>query len=155
MATEFELNGSLTLRPVWWHEQPEVTIYLDQTQLWHGRFATDLTIRFDAVMKPGSHFICVDFHNKKDSDSDLITGHDMAVIIKNLDFFGISHPKFVWAGTYTPVYPEPWYSQQLDPPPSRLINQDRLSWNGRWCLDFSVPVFTWMHQILDLGWIYD
>jgi hypothetical protein len=88
------------------------------------------------------------FVNKPASDAD------MAVIIDKIEFFGISDPKFVWAGIYTPDYPEPWYSQQIEKPPAKLLQQNYMGWNGRWRLDFSVPVFTWMHKTLNLGWIY-
>lgn len=88
------------------------------------------------------------FMNKPDDDPD------MAVIIDQVEFFGISDPKFVWAGIYTPQYPEPWCSQQTEKPPTQLFQQNYMGWNGRWRLDFTVPVFTWMHQTLNLGWVY-
>jgi hypothetical protein len=76
-----------------------------------------------------------------------------AVIIKQVSFFGIADPRFVWLGQYTPVYPEPWHGQQTPTPPATLNNTDYLGWNGVWRLDFSVPVFTWIHQVQNLGWI--
>jgi hypothetical protein len=88
------------------------------------------------------------FMNKPESDAD------MAVVIDKVEFFGISDPKFVWAGIYTPKYPEPWYSQQIEKPPAELSQQNYMGWNGCWRLEFSVPVFTWMHKTLNLGWIY-
>jgi hypothetical protein len=88
------------------------------------------------------------FYNKPDTDNT------MAVIIDKIEFFGISDPRFVWAGVYTPEYPEPWYSQQIEKPPVHLPQQNYMGWNGNWRLDFSVPVFTWMHKTLNLGWIY-
>lgn len=88
------------------------------------------------------------FMNKPSDDAD------MAVIVDKIEFFGISDPKFVWSGVYTPTYPEPWYSQQVEKPPEHLPQQNYLGWNGKWRLDFSVPVFTWMHQTLNLGWVY-
>jgi hypothetical protein len=88
------------------------------------------------------------FMNKPDDDADL------AVIIDQIEFFGISDPKFVWAGNYTPSYPEPWYSQQIEKPPKSIPQQNYLGWNGKWRLEFSVPVFTWIHQVQNLGWLY-
>lgn len=99
---------------------------------------------FDAA--PG--WVEVTFFNKPAADPD------MAVIVDQVDFFNITDPKFAWAGVYTPQYPEPWFSQQLTPPPLTIPQQTYLGWNGVWRLDFSVPVFSWMHQILNLGWIY-
>jgi hypothetical protein len=36
-----------------------------------------------------------------------------------------------------------------------LKNHTYLSWNGKWTLTFDVPVFTWIHRVQNLGWIYD
>ena len=88
------------------------------------------------------------FMNKPELDQD------MAVVIDQVEFFGIADSKFVWAGVYTPKYPEPWYRQQPVKPPAELSQQTYMGWNGRWRLDFTVPVFTWIHQTLNLGWTY-
>ena len=85
----------------------------------------------------------------------LVNDPSTAVIIKKLSFFGISDPKFIWQAQYRPVYPEPWVSQQIPPPPEIVTNTNYLGWNGVWSLDFGVPVFSWIHQIQNLGWIYD
>ena len=77
-----------------------------------------------------------------------------AVEIVRIEFFGISDPKFVWAGTYYPEYPTMWYSEQSTKPADVLPNQTYLGWNGVYKLEFTVPVFTWIHQVQDLGWIY-
>jgi hypothetical protein len=80
-----------------------------------------------------------------------------AVIIKQVDFFGISDPQFAWSGVYEPSYPEPWATEQrsqgvvLKP---QLCPHTYLGWPGKWTLTFSVPVFTWMHKTQNLGWIY-
>lgn len=88
------------------------------------------------------------FMNKPELD------HNMAVSVDKIEFFGISDPRFVWAGVYTPKYPEPWYSQQIEKPLASLPQQNYMGWNGKWRLDFTVPVFTWMHKTMNLGWMY-
>lgn len=75
--------------------------------------------------------------------------HDTAVIVKEIKFFNISDPKFIWAGVYYPEYPE-HYPNKTSP----LPGQGYLGWNGVYRLEFSVPVFTWIHQTQNLGWIY-
>lgn len=82
------------------------------------------------------------------------TDPDTAVIIDSISFFGIRDPKFIWKGIYFPNYPEPWASQQLTPLPVEITGQTYLGWNGTYRLDFDVPVFTWIHQVQNLGWIY-
>lgn len=84
------------------------------------------------------------------SDTDAIT----AVIVDSISFFGITDSKFAQLGVYTPEYPEPWASQQLDLLPIEISGQTYLGWNGTYRLQFGVPVFTWMHQVQNLGWIY-
>lgn len=82
------------------------------------------------------------------------TDSSTAVIIDRIEFFGIADPKFIWQGVYYPEYPEPWYSEQTVKPLSALPAQTYLGWNGVYRLEFGIPVFTWMHQVQDLGWIY-
>jgi hypothetical protein len=59
-----------------------------------------------------------------------------------VSFFGITDPKFAWAGMYQTQHS------------SNAVSQTYLSWNGTWTLRFDVPVFTWMHHVQGLGWIY-
>lgn len=106
------------------------------------------TQRIELEFNESFGWLEVVFMNKPDTDPD------MAVIIDQVEFFGISDPRFVWAGVYTPKYPEPWYSQQAQKPAEHLYHQTYLGWNGTWRLNFSVPVFTWMHQTMNLGWLY-
>ena len=80
-----------------------------------------------------------------------------AVVIESVSFFGIEDPKFAWAGVYTPVYPEPWATEQRDQGvvlKPQLCPHTYLGWNGKWTLTFTVPVFTWIHKVQNLGWIY-
>lgn len=83
--------------------------------------------------------------------------HQEAVIVERVEFFGIYDPRFAWAGVYEPEYPEPWATEQRNQGislESRLCPHTYLSWNGQWSLTFDVPVFTWIHHIQNLGWIY-
>lgn len=84
------------------------------------------------------------------SDTDPIT----AVIVDSISFFGITDPKFAWQGVYTPVYPELWASQQPLPLAKSILGQTYLGWNGLYQLTFDIPVFTWIHRVQNLGWIY-
>lgn len=72
-----------------------------------------------------------------------------AVIVKQIGFFNIVDPRFVWAGVYVPEYPS-HYQDRTTP----LPGQGYLGWNGVYTLDFSVPVFSWMHQTMAMGWLY-
>lgn len=139
MATEYNVEISVTLRPV---GQPWVkvsagpihkTLQLNQ--------ATEIQFDFDYSE---NFVLAVEHFGKPDLDPDT------AVEITDVKIFGISDPKFAWKGTYWPNYPE-----HLSGSNASIPAQTYLSWNGVYKLSVSVPVFTWIHRTLDMGWIYD
>ena len=147
--------GKLVLEPIFHDELPEVEVCLDDIRLFYGGLDSKKTLEFDEKLPVGPHQLTVRFLNKKDQDTVVEKGLDKAVIIESVSFVGIESQRFVWSGIYTPQYPEPWYSQQSSPPPAELPSHTYLSWNGVWKLNFTSPIFTWIHQIEGMGWIYD
>ena len=153
MVNEFNINVQLGLTPVYHDQLPKVIVRAggQQLQVW-----LDQPRVFEFEYTASDHsWIEVEFLNKTDSDTVLATGLDKAVKIDFVSFFGIQDPKFIWAGQYTPVYPEPWFSEQQPRPNYTVNNTSYLGWNGVWRLDFDVPVFTWIHQIQSHGWLYN
>jgi hypothetical protein len=153
MATEYPVNIELTLRPVFHQDPPVINLGINndlKTIILHKQE----TFQFEYVTGEKSKII-VEFLNKSDVDSIPYSGLDKAVVIESISFFGISDPRFVWTGEYCPEYPEPWYSSQEIKPEPLLKNHTYLGWNGKWTLTFTVPVFTWIHRVQNLGWIYD
>lgn len=73
---------------------------------------------------------------------------DTAVIIEKIVLNGISRPEFVWKGIFNPDYPS-WEKEQGS------IETFYLGFNGVWECKFSVPIYTWIHDTLNFGWIYD
>lgn len=146
-----KIKGSISIDPVGYENiWPEVSVMLDHDLLFSGLMETPQLIKFDKIVNSGNHRLSVQFHNKKDSDTDINTGQDNAVKIKSIEFFGITSPNFVWAGRYQPIYPS-----HIKDEPKILTYHDYLGWNGDWYLDFNTPIFSWIHYIENLGWIYD
>lgn len=119
-------------------DQPTQTLQLVEPQV--------LTFDFDRAAGP-ARFV-LDFCNKADTDPDTM------VEIVRVTFEGITADRFKWAGVYTPRYPEVWAQTQTDLPVTRP-RATHLGWNGRWELEFTVPIFTWIHRTECLGWIYE
>lgn len=143
MAIEYPVKIKLKLRPI---GNPWVRVSLDDhTQKKQLETLTTFEWDIDATDQ-----VCftVELFDKQNDDPTT------AVEIVSIEFFGISDPKFAWAGVYFPTYPEPWFSEQNPRPAEKLPGQTYLGWNGVYKLEFDVPVFTWMHKILNLGWIY-
>lgn len=150
---KYQVNAKVHLSPVYHADAPVGRITA-------GEYVVDFvlteptTFEIDILVeKPGS--ISIEFLNKTNDDCIPSLGLDKAIIIDWISFFGISDPKFVWEGVYTPIYPEPWYSQTIDKPAKSIKNSKYLGWNGTWQLDFTVPVFSWIHCVQSHGWLYD
>ena len=138
MATEHLVQMCVTLRPI---GQPWIKVSANSiTKAQQLTDVKDFVFEFAAS---GSSNLVVEHHNKDVNDVDT------AVEIVNVSFFGISDPKFVWAGVYYPDYPK-HYPDKTSP----LPGHGYLGWNGVYRLEFSVPVFTWIHQVQNLGWLY-
>ena len=143
MVTQHLVKLSVTLRPV---DQPNVkvgvngdmlTVVLDKTETMDFEFTSDKDCQ-----------LTVELVDKKDQE---------AVVVESVSFFGIKDTKFAWAGVYEPQYPEPWATQQHDQGvvlKQHLSPHTYLSLPGKWTLTFDVPVFTWIHRVQNLGWIY-
>ena len=153
MTIQYPVKLEIRLRPVWHDDPPEINIgvnndtqrtVLTDDQTFHYEFTADNTAT-----------LSVELLNKTDADTVPDKGLDKAVIIESVGFFGILDDRFIWLGEYCPEYPEPWYSEQTVKPAPLLKNHTYLSWNGKWTLTFTVPVFTWIHGVQNLGWIYD
>ena len=143
MATQHLVKLSVTLRPV---DHPNIrvgvngdilTVVLDKTQTMDFEFRSNKDCQ-----------LTVELVDKKDQE---------AVVVESVSFFGIQDPRFAWAGVYDPLYPEPWATEQHDQGvvlKQHLSPHTYLGWPGKWTLTFDVPVFTWIHMVQNLGWIY-
>lgn len=146
MATRYPVRMSVTLTPMH-HDRPlPVKIGIDQNTTTINLDKTT-TINWEFEVR---HDCClvVEFQDKQDQE---------AVVVESVSFFGIEDPRFAWAGVYEPVYPEPWATEQHEQGvvlKSQLCPHTYLGWPGKWTLTFDVPVFTWIHKIQNLGWIY-
>lgn len=149
----YQLDCSVWLKPVWHNDPPLIKLGIDNN-VEQISLTEPTEFKFNQTLDSGEHTLTIEFLNKIDSDTQFHLGLDKAVIVDKIVFFGINDPKFVWQGKYTPQYPERWVSQQSTPPSKILLMHNYLGWNGVWKLQFQLPIFTWIHQVQDLGWIY-
>jgi hypothetical protein len=147
MATNYNTEFSVTIEPVYGLYPPYVEVGLDGkcesfslTQPHTCNFSLDLAV--------GTHKFWVSLIGKLDSDPV------QAVKITRIEFEGISVDRMLYAGIYYPKYPAEWAAQHSYALPTTLPGANYLGWNGLWELEFTVPVFTWIHKLENLGWIY-
>jgi hypothetical protein len=87
--------------------------------------------------------LTIEHYGKEDLDSAT------ALIIEQIKLNEITSPRFVWEGMYHPKYPPHLTGD------SELKYHNYLGWNGIWSLEFTLPIYTWIHKVENLGWIYD
>lgn len=152
----YKTKIDITVDPVWHQDPPEIRVKIGLGYSWSGKIQELTTFSHEWDSGQGAEQVSVQLVNKKDSDT--VGDRDKAVVIKSIRFNNIGTDKMLWQGRYHPCYPEPWATQQKNAGqelPESLVAHTYLGWNGIWMLDFEIPVFTWIHQIEDLGWIYD
>lgn len=152
MDTEsYKVDISFCLKPHWKTIAPLAKIRLDSELIWDGYVEDVKKFELQRYLQKGNHNLEIEFDKKTDLDSD------QQLEILDLRLGRIQSPRFVWQGVYRPQYSEPWATQQKTLGVhlrAELQNIECLGWNGIWCLSFSCPIFTWIHQIENLGWIY-
>lgn len=146
----------LRVDPIYHQDPPEIQVKIGPGWEWTGSIKTSTTFSHAWQSSKDHATVSVEFLNKRDTDT--VGLKDKAVVIKSVSFNNIGSDRLLWQGRYHPRYPEPWASQQRSAGqdlPEYISAHTYLGWNGIWILDFDIPVFTWIHQIEDLGWIYD
>lgn len=155
MATElYSTKIDIHVTPVWHRDPPLISIAFDN-QIYEHTVEHPTTYHFESLQKSGACVLQIEFYGKQDSDTVPEQALDKALIIDSVTVNGIAHEKILLQSQYQPRYPEPWYSQQAVKPSPVLMGHNYLGWNGIWTLDIKVPAFRWLHEVLDLGWIYD
>jgi len=102
--------------------------------------------------------LTVEHYGKTMADCDPNENLDTAVVIDRININGIESQRFVWQGLYMPKYEKAYVEEQNKNGTelaSVLKHCNYLGWNGVWTLEFTAPVFTWIHKTENLGWIYD
>ena len=142
----YHLDCRILLTPV---NSPDAIVTFNNDVIYAGKIYNPTVITIDQQLPANDYRLMIEHINKDNLDNST------ALIVDSITFNRISDNKFVWAGTFFPNYPEPWASEQKNSLKTQLPAHNYLGWNGKWVLIFSLPVFTWMHKTLDLGWIYD
>jgi hypothetical protein len=146
MDTVFDL----VLKPHWWRTVPEISYGIDDDLINTISISNRVTIRLALALDPGPHKFWIKYNNKNYSECQLDKNLDMAVEIDSVSFEGMTLDRFRWAGEYYPDYPNDYPDKQ-----TVIKSATYLGWNGRWELPFTTPIFTWIHKIENLGWLYE
>jgi hypothetical protein len=128
--TTHNVRVSILLEPV---GNPDVVVSCGQQQQ---ELIINEPTRVDFVysQEQGPSRLTVKHRNRQDNTT--------AVIVKSVKLNDIDHIQNTYQGIYYPIGMEP-------------RRDTYIAWEGSWILDFTVPVYTWMHITQGLGWIYN
>lgn len=149
----YQVNLLVLLKPIWFNAPPTIRIGIDN-QIENIILDKDTWFEYNYTTASPIDKLQIELYGKTDADTDITNNKDTAVIIDQIKINGISSPKFAWAGVYTPTYPL-HYINDNPTAASTLSPFTYMGWNGIWTLEFTIPVFTWIHNVEGLGWIYD
>ena len=152
VTRSYETRLSLTIVPLWKDTAPRIKIHVNDTCEFDDVWAETGIWTWRGNLPQGEHWLHVELYDKNDMDST------QSLQVKDIVLNDIPSDDAVYQSLYRPIYPEPWASQQVQQGHTLspvLTGVDYLGWNGRWSLKLEIPVFTWIHKIQNLGWIYD
>ena len=76
---------------------------------------------------------------------------DQMLHIKSIEIDEIDIGALVYEGVFTPIYPEPWASQQRESGnelPETFKNVTQMGHNGSWSFTFGSPFYLWLLENL-------
>jgi hypothetical protein len=103
------------------------------------------TIVIDTEFAPGDHKLTIELLNK--NYNECTETQDAAVIINSVRFQHLDN-EFKYNSWYRPTYPADWSGER-----TTVVHSNYMGWNGCWGIDFSTPIYPWLHKQLNLGWL--
>jgi hypothetical protein len=150
MDTKFDCSIIIELQPHYWRTIPKITYGIDSLTVDTISVTNQTNLTFNHALTQGPHIIWIEFNNKNYDDCILEKNLDMAIEISAITIEGMTLDRFRWSGLYYPIYPSDYPDKQ-----SVIKEATYLGWNGRWELPFTTPIFTWIHRLENLGWLYE
>ena len=159
MATE-KLKFKLGLYATMWDKPPHVEILInDQSVLIKDITGTedkpDL-IEFEYELEEEKSYNLIIKRSGKTKNQTIINEKgdilkDQLLHIKSIEIDEIDIGTLIYEGVYTPQYPEPWATQQLEKGNElikSLKNATKMGHNGEWCFSFGSPFYMWLLENL-------
>ena len=146
MVTKFDI----VLLPHWHNTIPEISYGIDDHIINTISLSNRMRLSLNLDLDSAQHRLWITYNNKNYNDCKLDQNLDMAVEVESVTIEDMTLDRFRWAGYFYPDYPEDYPDKK-----SVIESATYLGWNGRWELPFTTPIFTWIHRLENLGWLYE
>ena len=159
MATE-KLKFKLELYATMWDQPPVAEIKLDSKSYFHaeitGTEQNPTVVEFEAELTEGSEYNLIIERSGKNKNQTVLNDKgeiikDQLLHIKSIGMDDIDIGALVYEGVYTPVYPEPWATQQRESGQDlkdSFKNVTQMGFNGTWSFRFGSPFYMWLLENL-------
>lgn len=159
MPTE-QLKFKLQLYSTYWDKPPTVEIYVGDEPMYTGKIASSekdpTVIEFNKTLIEEQKYNLTIKRSGKDIKQTVLNAEgkiekDQLLHIKSIEIDEIDIGALVYEGIYTPDYPQPWYSQQIEAgqtPEKTFKNVTAMGHNGTWTLAFESPFYMWLLENL-------
>jgi hypothetical protein len=159
MGTE-KLKFKLELYATMWDKPPHAEIIVGGetkfTKDINGTEGNPDIIEFDHEFKEGEIYDLLIKRSGKGKNQTVINDKgdllkDQLLHIKSIEIDEIDIGALVFEGIYTPIYPEPWATQQREAGnklPESLKNVVQMGHDGEWIFKFSSPFYMWLLENL-------
>ena len=159
MGTE-KLKFKLELYATMWDQPPSVEIKLNDEVWFNDKIIQKedepKVIEFESNLEEGiEHTLTLNRSNKTPKQT-LVNAkgditHDQLLHIKSISIDDIDIGGLVFTGVYTPIYPEPWFTQQKEAGIDHTVsfeNVTSIGHNGKWVFTFGSPFYMWLLENL-------
>ena len=136
----------IKLKPIWHIDPPKFRIDWDGDWLFDDKIEKEQEFTFRVEGKAGRHELGFTLLNKNDNDTvtkgkEIIK--DKAVSIESILIEGFEFDSFMHSIEYKDQYKR-----------KKKKYGNYVCWNQRWVLPMEFPIFTWIHKLENLVWIY-
>ena len=159
MQTE-KIKFKLELYATMWDKAPHVQVSINGRVFHKGEITgtekKPNVIEFEeTLVEKQKYELCIQRSNKDNKQcivndkGDIL--HDQLLHIKSIEIDEINIGNLVFEGTYTPEYPEPWFSEEVkagNKPVESYKNVTAMGHNGTWKWSFSSPFYMWLLENL-------
>jgi len=159
MQTE-KLKFKLELYATYWDKTPVAEISINDQSYYKseitGTEQNPTVIEFEKELTEGEKYILTISRSGKEVKQTVLNTQggiekDQLLHIKSIEIDEIDIGSLVYESVYTPIYPEPWHTQQVsagNAPKKSFKNVTAMGHNGTWTLAFESPFYMWLLENL-------
>lgn len=141
MTAPEQVEIEVSLSSSFWDKAPKAKVYVDDNLIFDNVVDQPLKVKFNGELTEDKHKLIIELHSKDKYQTVLENGEIVKDQLLNIDGISFDEIDIQFLkhslSKYFPV-------QHSDEIPKELTNCVNLGYNGRWELEFTIPVYIWL-----------